>query len=341
MRLLNSNESFALATILSKLGSSPRTAGTKMIVRGNGTIIGTIGGGTVEAEVQRLAAGVMKAGQPIIKKFNLTGADAEQMDMICGGQVEVLIDYIDAADNNNAEVYRQFIASRTERKKAVLVTQLFETAAGKTGSRRCLIKHDGTTVGERIFNDNMAAKLTAGAVGRYPRVLTVEGKTFLVEPVRTSGTLYIFGAGHVAQKLSPLAAMVDFETVVLDDRQEFANRERFKSAHRVILLNSFAEAFKDLKINRDSYLVIVTRGHVHDKTVLQQALTTGAGYIGMIGSKRKRDAIYRALLDEGFTDKDLARVHSPIGLEIEAETPEEIAVSIVAELIKIRAGLNK
>jgi len=134
--------------------------------------------------------------------------------------------------------------------------------------------------------------------------------------------------------------MVDFKTVVLDDREEFARKERFPAVDGIIVLASFEQAFTNLDIDKDSYIVIVTRGHAHDKTVLAQALNTGAGYIGMIGSKSKRNAIYKALKEEGFTDKDIARVFSPIGLEILAETPEEIAVSITAELIKVRAGQN-
>jgi xanthine dehydrogenase accessory factor len=133
--------------------------------------------------------------------------------------------------------------------------------------------------------------------------------------------------------------MVDFRTVVIDDRAEYANAERFARADRINVVPSFHQAFDGLDIDRDSFLVILTRGHLHDKTVLEQALKTDAGYIGMIGSRRKRDLIYRELLDKGFTSEDLGRVHAPIGLAIDAETPEEIAVSIVAELIQVRAGM--
>jgi xanthine dehydrogenase accessory factor len=134
--------------------------------------------------------------------------------------------------------------------------------------------------------------------------------------------------------------MTHFRTVVLDDRTEFANIERFPAADEIKVPAALSEAFTDLDIDRDSYIVIVTRGHRHDRTVLEQALRREAVYIGMIGSKGKRDAVYKALLDEGFTRADLERVHSPIGLEIGGDTPEEIAVSIVAELIKERSARN-
>ncbi|MBN1689677.1 MAG: XdhC family protein, partial [Dehalococcoidia bacterium] len=138
-----------------------------------------------------------------------------------------------------------------------------------------------------------------------------------------------------------LAVRVGFAAVVLDDRAEYANRERFALPAEVIVLKSFENCFEGLQIDDDSYVVIVTRGHVYDKTVLAQALHTKAGYIGMIGSIPKRDAIYRALLADGFTAQQLEKVHCPIGLKIDTETPAEIAVSIVGELIAQRAQKRK
>ena len=164
-----------------------------------------------------------------------------------------------------------------------------------------------------------------------------DDQRFLIEALSRKPTVYLYGAGHVSQEVARLTQRVDFRTVILDDRKEFANRQRFEAADNIILLQNFAQALAGVEIDADSYVVIVTRGHQHDKLVLEQALKTEAGYIGMIGSRRKRNAIYQALAKQGFTRKDLDRVHSPIGIEIEAETPQEIAVSIVAELIAVRA----
>jgi xanthine dehydrogenase accessory factor len=154
------------------------------------------------------------------------------------------------------------------------------------------------------------------------------------------GTLFLFGGGHVSQKLAPLADTLGFRIVVVDDRSEFANPERFPQAEEFVVPDSYENAIQQGDIDAESYLVIVTRGHLHDKTVLAQALRTPAAYIGMIGSIRKRDAIYDELRAVGFTDHDFRRVHSPIGLKIGAESPEEIAVSIAAELIQVRSGLG-
>jgi xanthine dehydrogenase accessory factor len=171
--------------------------------------------------------------------------------------------------------------------------------------------------------------------------MSIDDVTVAVEAIRRIRTMYCFGAGHVAVPTVRLAATVGFDVVVIDDRDEFANAERFPDAARIGITDNFEHAVEGLPVDDDSFIVIVTRGHRFDREVLQQALKTNAGYIGMIGSRRKRDALYAALIKEGVTQTELARVHSPIGLAIEAETPEEIAVSIVGEMIAERAKLQR
>ncbi|MCL5290184.1 MAG: XdhC family aldehyde oxidoreductase maturation factor [Bacillota bacterium] len=338
VKLLENKENFVQATILTQWGSSPRTAGAKMIIRSDQSIIGTIGGGLLEARVQQMAAEIFETKLAVTREFDLTGDEAGQMDMICGGRLEVLVEYLDASDDRLLSIYQEIVAAVDKRKRVVLVTPLFTQGEDQSANHSFLVREDGSTTGAFRGLTRWVEKLLGQAKGRYPQMLQIEEKRFLVEPISAYGTVYIFGAGHVSQKLALLTSLVDFRTVVLDDRAEFASRDRFTAADQVILLESFHQSFKDLDIDQESYVIIVTRGHAHDKTVLAQALKTNAGYIGMIGSKRKRDTIYRALREEGFTDNDLRRVYSPIGLEIAAETPEEIAVSIVGELIKIRAG---
>ncbi len=176
----------------------------------------------------------------------------------------------------------------------------------------------------------------------HPEVVTYKDaggndlKVF-VDPVISDPVVYIFGGGHVSKQIGPIAHLVGFSVVIIDDRAEFSNPENFPYAKDVIT-SSFTNIMERLPVNESSYLIIVTRGHAHDNTVLEQALNTQAKYIGMIGSSRKRKIIYKNLLKQGFTQEQLNAVHSPIGLEICAETPEEIAVAIVGELIKVRAG---
>ncbi len=190
--------------------------------------------------------------------------------------------------------------------------------------------------GSRVSLEHVGGYVALGAV-RSPLVADLGERRCLIEPLGISGTLFIFGAGHVSQKLASLAKMVEFYTVVLDDRQEWANRARFETADEIRVPPSMERAFEDLGVDEDSSIVIVTRGHLGDKVVLARALETPAAYVGMIGSRRKRDLVYKELEGEGVKPEELARVHSPIGLSIGADTPEEIAVSIVAELIQERA----
>lgn len=332
--LLAGGESLVLATIISRSGSAPRDVGSRMVVRQNATIVGTIGGGILEARVQELAKEVFGHGRSVLKKYVLTAADASQMGMVCGGQVQMLLQFLDASRPGHLELYREIGAAIEGRKQAWLITEVPSADEVLEVTAQYLVRSDGTVRGD--FEPRAALDLTSQAGGGQPELVSYQGKQYLLESLCHAGTVYIFGAGHVSQQLASLTNLVGFSTVVLDDRQEFANRERFPTAEEVIVIDSFERALEGLEINADSYLVLVTRGHAHDNTVLRQALGTKAGYIGMIGSRRKRDAVYDALGREGFTRQDFDRVFSPIGLAIGAETPEEIAVSIVAELIQVR-----
>jgi xanthine dehydrogenase accessory factor len=169
------------------------------------------------------------------------------------------------------------------------------------------------------------------------QTVTLRDALTLIQPVGPSETVFIFGAGHVAKPTAGLAKLVGFRVWVVDDRPEFANADRFPEADDLRVVRRFEAALDRLPIDPRAYLVIVTRGHLHDLTVLRQALRTPAGYIGMIGSQHKRKQVFDALSREGFSERDLNRVHCPIGIDIGAESCEEITVSIVAELVQARA----
>jgi xanthine dehydrogenase accessory factor len=245
VRVKAEGEEAALVTVVRASGSTPREEGAKMLVRPDGSIIGTIGGGSLEAQIIREAVKVIRQGKPKSLHRSLTAKEAEE-GMICGGDLEVFI-----------------------------------------------------------------------------------------EPILTPPALYIFGGGHIALALTKMGKLCGFKITVVDDRAEFASAERFPEAD-VILADDFTKSFSRLKIDKTSCIVIVTHGHRHDEVVLEWAVGTPAKYIGMIGSKTKNETIYSHLRARGIAQEQLDRVHAPIGLEIEAQTPEEIAVSILAELIKVR-----
>lgn len=336
MRRLDSGENVILATVFAASGSSPRSSGAKMAVFQDGSIIGTIGGGRLEGDAILAAQRSFELRQGGIQSFDLTSADIAGTDMVCGGKGKVLLNYIDAENRKNSAFFRAVVAIFASRDHAWLVTSLGDLR-GVVDGRQWLVKQDGTIVGNTETNPDFSWLLTVGHSQLAIHAEMSGDQNVLVEPIRQSGTVFLFGAGHISRQIAVLCDMVGFQTVVLDDRSEFANSGRFPASD-IILLRSF-EDISDLSIDENSFIVIVTRGHLHDKTVLAQALRTNAAYIGMIGSRRKRDLIFTDLLNNGFTRQDIQCVFSPIGLAIGAETPEEIAVSVVGELIRVRAGL--
>ncbi len=236
----------ALATIVNVRGSIPSFETAKMLVRDDGSIAGTIGGGCVEAEVWQAAREVMEDTKPRTMSFNLNQNPKYDTGLVCGGTLEVFI-----------------------------------------------------------------------------------------EPVLPVAVLYLFGAGHVAVNVYKVARVAGFDVVVVDDREAYASKERFPEA-REIVAEDFDRATAQLAPGESSFIVIVTRGHRDDMRVLRWAVDTPAAYVGMIGSKRKVITIYRELEKEGIPEEKFERVHAPIGLDIGAVTPEEIAVAVVAEMIAFR-----
>lgn len=332
--MLSRKQPLVMALILSQDGSTPRDAGTRMMICADGVVAGTIGGGRIEAGVMETAREMMGKPGAVIRSFDLTSEIADAMDMICGGKLEILMEVV-VPDETNRLFFSGLLQMLNQRQKAMMVTELIASNSADLRVRRFMLDQKGGIIGNLNFTAGIASipqKLRAPVL-----IHSGGGRRIFVEPVLPAETVYLFGAGHVSLETAVLAKRVGFEIVVLDDRMEFANRSRFPDAEDVRVPASFKQAFEGLEINSDSYLVILTRGHLHDKTVLCQALKTPAGYIGMIGSRKKRDAIYRSLENEGFCAKDFEKVHCPIGISIGARSPEEIAVSIVAELIQVRS----
>jgi len=340
--LLEKGESFVLATILNHQGSTPRSSGARMLIREGGQIMGTIGGGLLEAQVISRAPSVFEDRRTCVAHHALNADMADSMDMICGGTLSVLLEFI-TADQNNRKWFGRLNQMASENMAGLVVTPVPDTdGRQELPSGKFLLGPDGSIAVKKSASFPDAPALFAAYRHlRRPALVRLGQQKFYIEPIGNQECLYLFGAGHVSQRVARFAHTVGFKVVVVDDRSEFANRKRFGEVDEILVPQSYANSFQTLTIDRNSYLVIVTRGHLHDRLVLAKALRTKAGYIGMIGSKRKRDAIYESLLKDGYQPFDIERVHSPIGLDIDAETPEEIAVSIVSELIASRAFLRK
>ncbi len=338
LRALTAGERCVLARIIRQAGSAPRTVGTKLLVKAGGTLVGTIGGGLLEHEVVGKAQAVLASGKTAVLEVRLAGMDVAAGEMLCGGHVDVLLEPVFPKDAGAASVFAEAAAMTAQGRRGALVTI---AADGRRGVERLIVTEEGRVIGDAPGPsevDSADLKRWAGARGFAIETLPQPSGQALVvvEPLEPEAMLLLFGAGHISTFVAPLARMVGFRVCVIDDRVEFASPERFPTADR-LLVCALTEAFERVAVTAASYIGIVTRGHIHDRDALRAALTTRPAYVGMIGSRRKRDLIYASLMEEGVPAEDLRRVHCPIGISIGAETPQEIAVSIVAELIQVRA----
>ncbi|MCL1848714.1 MAG: XdhC family protein, partial [Clostridiales bacterium] len=263
--------------------------------------------------------------------YYLRQNEAADLGMICGGDVTVHFQYLAPEEEPIA-----FLSHVLELCRAGEETWL-TTAFGNDGNwSMATVDEDGQII--ESCGDFPIPSLDEEFLGPRCCISAENAYTLFAQPLRISGDVYIFGAGHVSLQLGPFLDMVFFPFTVIDDNQEFANQYRFPQSREVII-SDYQRAFEKIQVGSDDYIVIVTRGHTYDHAVLTQALKTNARYIGMIGSRKKNDAIFQKLiLEDGFTYADLRRVHAPIGLPIGGETPEEIALAIAAQLVQVRAG---
>jgi xanthine dehydrogenase accessory factor len=349
LQLLESGQDFALVKLAADRGSTPRAAGAEMLVRRDGSIAGTIGGGLLELTMMTAAREVLEERRSRVTDMGLAGTDVASEDkMICGGSAEVLITYVQPGDPALLEVCRAARAAQAAQRRAWLFTILpaAEDAGGggdalerdaseAVAVQYCLVGDDDSVAGARTCETGVL-RATVGKTAVHGSTKLPDGRAVLVERLEPAATVIICGGGHVGQALAPAALAAGFRVVVIDDRGEFANPQRFPGA--TVVLAPFAGALARVGATDHAYVVIVTRGHVHDIDVLAQALRTPARYVGLMASRGKRARIWSALKEAGFGEDDFARVRSPIGLEIGAETPAELAVSIVAQLIQVRAA---
>lgn len=341
VKALEKKEKVALATLINRVGSAPRAVGAKYLIKEDGASFGSIGGGCVEAEVWQEAQKVMEKREGRILHFDLTSEQLAEGGLVCGGNIDI---FLEPLREDFLEVYQEAMRVRMRGGTAILATPVLVSGSFPKGQGlKALIKNSGEKVGSLLGGAELEKKVLSEGEevlrNKKPKILAFSyedaSMEVLLEPVFCEPTVYIFGGGHVSEQVAPLAKNVHFKVVVIDDREIFANRERFPEADEVIV-SEFEKCFDRLSIDESSYVVIVTRGHLYDGIVLEQALKSKARYIGMIGSRKKIGTLYQSLTAKGIAKETLGQVHAPIGIEINSETPEEIAVSIVAELIKVR-----
>lgn len=314
-----------LATVVIRLGSAPRDVGAKMFVGEDGKIFGTIGGGKVESDTCKEALSIMKKAETRMLHIRMDYKTIEDEGMFCGGNVDI---FLEPVFDRYIELYQRIAYLEKRGRRGVVITKY----GANTFSKTLLEGHGSSIIGDSLMTEEI------GKYGQYmydQKPFVFDG--IIIEPVQIASRLYIFGAGHVSQFLSKVANLIDFNVVVIDDREDFANRERFPEADEVIV-DDFKNVMNRLTYSGEEYVVILTRGHKYDSEVLEEIMKKDTRYIGMIGSKRKIKMIFEHLKGKGFPESSLKKVHAPIGIDIHAETPQEIAISIAAEIIQVRGA---
>jgi xanthine dehydrogenase accessory factor len=346
--LLRAGQSVAVATITAARGSTPRELGAKMLVVGEGQIAGTVGGGCGEAQVLWEAVRCLAEARPTMSVVDLTGELTEDSPTHCGGIMEVFLDPMlpvePARPGLSSLRVAEILVEAVERREPVVLATLVATpdpARFPLGIRAAVWSGRDEGV-ERLPGGAHILERAAQAMAenRSCRIsVNVEGTTkeaaVFLEVLVPPEELVIVGAGHIAVPLARMAKVLDFEVTVIDDRSAFANRARFPEADHVIAAD-IEKTVADCPIGPSTYLVLVTRGHTLDQAALMRVIHKPAAYIGMIGSQRRVRAVLDHLRRMGVAEVHIQKVYAPIGLRIGAETPAEIATSILAELVAVR-----
>jgi len=344
--LLLKNKSCVFTTVAETHGSTPQKKGSSAIFGESGLIEGTVGGGLVEHTIQEKATKAILSKESGYYRFELNDDIDDEDSVICGGGMNILID---AAPEKHLTVWKALKSDYSKRKNGVLVT-LAHPAAGRFEIERIWLTsanfstetsklhQDVKEHAEKMLNNSLPGEFKEFTEHTSP---DYEDSFFFLESIVPLPQLIIAGAGHVGKALSHLGKLIDFEVTVWDDREEFANKENLPDADSV-LSGNLENTLGKLKAGKDTFIVIVTRGHRQDSDMLKLFIESDAGYIGMIGSQKKVAQVRQQFFKNGWaTEKQWNKIHSPIGLQIGSKSVQEIAVSIAAELIQARNELNK
>lgn len=342
-RLLRKGTPLALASILETRGSTPQVPGASALFTTEGLLSGTLGGGLLEADAQVRAVEALKKRMAVLYEFRLEGEISAETEPVCGGAVTLLIDALLESDEN---IFQEILSSLQGRRPGTLVTFVQNPFSPEIKVSRFWVLEEKRSEAQKFFLSPFLEDIRAAFEEGAPRLLRAgkgkytgihEGDFLFVEPLFPLPQLLIAGAGHVGQAVARLGDFLNFEVTVIDDRPEFACRERFPLADGIIV-GDIGQAVQDFSVSTDTYIVIVTRGHSRDTEALRACIKREAAYIGMIGSSRKVRLVREKFLEEEWaTPQEFDRLHAPIGLAIGSATVEEIAVSIAAQLVMVRS----
>ncbi len=338
---VDSGNPCVLATVVRTKGSTPQKAGAMLLVRQDGTAVGTLGGGCVEGDIWFAAQEILRnQGGPEFKDYYLNEDIAARDGLVCGGTMYFYLEPFREADDFS-DIGHELLGAYDGGEPAALATIVRSDGDTAALGAKLLLRSDGSVAGGigTAALDELALEAAArvAAVGANESVSIDDATELFVEGFTTPPTLVMVGGGHVGKATADLAHRLGYRVYVVDDREDFANAGRFPYAEDTIV-TPYTNWAEHLDINVNSFIVVASRGHWFDDVALESALTTRARYIGLLGSRRKTLMIYQRLLQEGVPRERLAQVYSPIGLDIGALEPEELAVSIMGEIIMARRG---
>ncbi len=336
---IKNKRNFVISTVTRTQGSTPQKPGAKLLVREDGSGVGTLGGGCVEGDIWFASSEKIKREESAeVRPYELNEDLAAKDGLVCGGTMHFMIDPIE--NKLEFEFFLDEIQKAYNGDKPVALVQVLESKNKKEISRKILIREDGSKSGILISEETDEKLVKESrellALGKN-KTLIVDERLFYLEAFTTPPKLLIAGGGHVSKAIANLAKPLGFELNIFDDRDEFANKERFPEADDVKVA-SYGEGFDKFDINANTFIIIATRGHRQDDTATKAALGTNASYVGLLGSKRKTILIIEKLLSEGIDDQTFKKLKAPVGINIGARTPEEIAISIISEILAFRLG---
>ena len=342
VKSLENEESCVLVSVVRTKGSTPQKPGAKLLVRGDGSATGTLGGGCVEGDIWFAARELLRTGgTAFIKDYFLNEELAARDGLVCGGTMYFLLDSIQ--DPKLMLSHMQEIQNAYEGGPAVGLATLLKPAQGSQMpiAEKILIRSDQTrigTLGNMQLDNYIQRRLSALMdYGKSEFVTRDDGTEVFLEAFTTPPQLVVMGGGHIAKCLSDLSVSMGFALYVIDDRPEFANQVRFPNAVDTIV-SSYDEGLTRVPVSRNTFIVIATRGHQFDDIAAETAALSQAGYVGLLGSNRKCLMIYEALFKRGIPEELIRRIRGPVGLDLGGRTPEEIALSIMAEITMERFG---
>lgn len=321
-----------LATIVSTKGSSPQVPGVSALFSDNGLLSGTLGGGIFEARAEEKALESLQTGKSSLARFELDADMTSEEEAICGGEATILFD---AKPADHEITFRRLVRSLDKRQSGILVTQIDQKGGSIVQLFRSWVEK-ADIFGEVAEKKDMPHRPEIKETFSSGKPLFSPHNFLYFEPQFPLSHLVIAGAGHVGQALAHIGHLLDFEITVIDDRPEFANKDRVPESDHLIV-GDIGKAITGILKTADTYIVIVTRGHSQDAAALQACIGSEVAYIGMIGSGRKTALMREKFIENGLaTAAQFDRIHAPIGIEIHSKTVQEIAVSIAAELIQVR-----